>query len=78
MNTESEKFLQNALSLPAADRAEIAASLIRSLDSAEQSVDMDAEWAAEIKRRIESIDNGEVALVPWHSVMDEVDARLRD
>ena len=71
MNTESHQLLRSALALPESDRAEIAASLIHSLDT-ESGEDIDAAWAVEIQRRIESIDNGEVKLVPWNDVMHEM------
>ncbi len=71
MNIESQKLLRSVLALPESDRAEIAASLIYSLDT-ETDEDVDAAWAAEIQRRIESVDNGEVKLVPWDDVMGEM------
>ena len=71
MNTESHQLLRSALALPESDRAEIAASLIHSLDT-ESDEDIDSAWAVEIQRRIESIDNGEVKLVPWDDVMHEM------
>ena len=71
MNTETEQLLQSALALPESDRAEIAASLIHSLDT-EMDEDVDAAWAAEIERRMESIDKGEVKLIPWDDVMREM------
>jgi putative addiction module component (TIGR02574 family) len=74
MDTESQHLLQSALALPEPDRAEIAASLIHSLDAGNDE-DVDASWAAEIQRRIESIDNGEVTLIPWDEVMDEMRGR---
>jgi putative addiction module component (TIGR02574 family) len=78
MNTESQQLLQSALTLPETDRAQIAASLIHSLDSelsSDPSEDVDAAWAAEIQRRIESIDNGEVKLIAWDQVMREMSER---
>ena len=71
MNTQSHDLLQSALALPESDRAEFAASLIRSLDT-QPDEDADAAWAAEIQRRVESIDNGEVELIPWDDVMREM------
>ena len=71
MNTESQQLLRTALALPESDRAEIAATLIHSLDT-ETDEDVDAAWAVEIQRRIELIDNGEVKLVPWEDVMCEM------
>lgn len=74
MNTSSQQLLQSALALPESDRAEIAASLISSLDT-KSDVDVDAAWAAETQRRIDSIDKGEVSLVPWDEVMQEMQNR---
>ena len=74
MNTQSQQVLRSALALPESDRAEIAASLIHSLDT-ETDEGVDGAWAAEIQRRIESIDNGEVNLVPWDEVMHEMTDR---
>jgi putative addiction module component (TIGR02574 family) len=71
MNIQSQQLLESALSLPESDRAELAASLIHSLDPVCDS-DVDAAWAEEIRRRIESIDRGEVKLVPWDDVMQEM------
>jgi putative addiction module component (TIGR02574 family) len=68
MTTQPHKLLNAALSLPASDRAEIAASLLRSLDPPDDP-QADAGWAAEIERRVQSIDNGDVKLVPWSDVI---------
>lgn len=75
MSTEGHQFLQAALALPESERAEIAATLLRSLDSAPGD-DVDVAWAAEIERRIRSIDDGSAKLIPWDDVMQEVDGRL--
>ena len=77
MNTQSQELLQNALALPEAERAEIAASLIRSLDS-ETDEDVDAAWAGEIQRRVEAIDRGEARLIPWDDVMQELRGRRHE
>ena len=74
MSTQSEQILRSALSLPEAERAEIAAALIHSLDTqADEAVD--EAWAAEIERRIATIDNGEVALIPFDDVLAEMRRR---
>ena len=59
-----QELLSTALRLPDKDRAELAASLIESLD---QPFDADAQaaWAEEIERRISELDNGSVRAVPW-------------
>jgi putative addiction module component (TIGR02574 family) len=74
MNTESQQLLQSALALPESDHAEIAASLIHSLDS-DIDNNIDEAWAQKIKQRIESIDKGQVKLIPWDDVMLEMGAR---
>ena len=74
MKAETQQILETALALPAADRAQIAASLIHSLDP-QVDADADAAWAEEIRRRIESIDRGEAKLVPWDEVMGELRRR---
>jgi putative addiction module component (TIGR02574 family) len=68
MNAQAQSLLQAALALPETDRAELAASLIHSLDP-QIDEDAGAAWSAEIKRRVESIDRGEVELIPWEDVM---------
>ena len=75
MNTQAEQVLRSALSLPADDRVEIAESLILSLDE-QTAAEMEATWADEIKRRIESVDAGRVKLIPADEVMREMRERL--
>jgi putative addiction module component (TIGR02574 family) len=75
MDAHAENLLQSALSLPANDRAEIAASLIESLDE-ETEADVEAAWVDEVKRRLESIDKGEVQLIPAEEVMRSMRERL--
>ncbi len=74
MDRHPREILESALALPESERADLAASLIRSLDS---DVDEDANtaWAAEIQRRLRSIDNGEVTLIPWDDVISELRER---
>jgi putative addiction module component (TIGR02574 family) len=57
-------ILKQALRLPPEARAALAGSLIDSLD---EPLDRDAEsaWEAEIASRIQEIDEGKVALIPW-------------
>ena len=74
MNAKTQEVLQAALSLPESDRAEIAASLIHSLES-EADADADEAWAEEIRRRLDAIDKGEVQLIPWDDVMREMGSR---
>ena len=75
MDTQAEQILQIALSLSADDRAEIAESLIQSLDEG-RAVDIEAAWAEEIGRRIEEIDNGNAQMIPWEEVIRSMRERL--
>ena len=77
MEAHAEHVLQSALGLPASQRAEIAGSLIASLDEQSDS-DADAAWAAEIKRRLDSIDRGEVQLIPWDDAICSMRERLNE
>ncbi len=74
MNTQSQQLRAAALGMPEPDRATLAPSLLRSLDHADDP-QADAAWAAEIQRRVESIDNGTVELRPWADVMSEMRQR---
>ena len=72
MSVKAEELLKLALDLPEADRADIAAQLIRSLDPDSDDEEVEAAWSDEIRRRIAAIDSGEERLLGW----DEVKARL--
>jgi len=75
MDSQAEQVLRSALGLDAVDRAEIAASLIASLD-AQKDDDAETAWAEEIKRRIDQIDKGEAQLIPADEVMRSMRERL--
>lgn len=76
MDTESNNILQQALSLPESERADIAASLFLSLDP-ESDSDADKLWAVEIKNRLDSIDNGHAKMVPWSDVKSKMASRRK-
>jgi putative addiction module component (TIGR02574 family) len=64
MSMDVTELLNEALDLPAAARAALAAKLIESLD---ETVDPDAEtlWAEEITRRLRDFDEGRAQAIPW-------------
>jgi putative addiction module component (TIGR02574 family) len=64
MNTHAKKLLEDALQLSETDRAELAASLIDSLDE-EVDEDAAAAWDAEILRRLTELRDGTVKPIPW-------------
>ncbi len=63
MNATTQRILSDALLLPDHERAELAASLI---DSLEPTVDEDSEqaWESEVQRRVKELESGDVVPLP--------------
>ncbi len=76
MTQEAQELLQKALALPDKERAELAGSLIASLD---KIVDQDAEaaWQQEIVRRAREVESGTVETVSWEEVEQKGRTLLR-
>ena len=72
MSSTLTELKRRAADLSNNERAELALSLIESLDG-EADADADEAWRMEIERRVAQIERGEVKLVPG----DEVLARVR-
>ena len=80
MSRTTGEILAEALGLPPQQRAELARSLLASLDSGEAEIDpaeLGPEWLEEIYRRAAEIDAGEVELIPGEVVFREARERLR-
>ena len=60
----ANKVLEEALALPADERARVAARLIDSLDPVDEP-DVDAAWRGEVARRVRELDDGAVETVDW-------------
>lgn len=75
MSTRADSILGTALTLPAGDRARIAAELIASLDEGEDR-DVEATWAAEIERRIAEVEAGEAETVSWEEARARIGSKL--
>jgi putative addiction module component (TIGR02574 family) len=75
MTEKALDLLQRALSLSEEERADLACSLMESLDSL---VDENAEtlWNEEISRRIDELDSGKTATVSWDEVRRRISTRL--
>ncbi len=75
MTQQASELLQKALSLSEEERAELAGSLIESLDV---TVDEAAEaaWNEEIARRIEDLDSGKAKTIPWEVVRSRISSKL--
>jgi putative addiction module component (TIGR02574 family) len=59
MSDDAIEILKKALNLPVAERAELAGSLIESLDETED-VGVEAAWDLEVIRRMQDFDSGKV------------------
>lgn len=59
MTRDAANLLKKALALPVTERAELAGSLIESLDHPEDKA-VEAAWEKEVARRMAQIDFGEV------------------
>jgi putative addiction module component (TIGR02574 family) len=66
-DAKAQELLKKALALPERERADLAGSLIESLD---QTVDENAEaaWQEEIARRLEEVRSGKAKTTPWNDV----------
>ena len=71
MARTSDEILREALALPAAVRAAIAGTLLGSLDE-EIDEDAEAQWSAEIARRLDALDSDSVRLIPWTTVRERL------
>jgi putative addiction module component (TIGR02574 family) len=75
MTEQASEVLKKALSLSEEERAELAGSLIESLDA---TVDEAAEaaWNQEIARRMEDLDSGKAKTIPWKEVRSRISSKL--
>ena len=71
MSKTTNNLLNNALRLTTAERAELAAELLASLDG-EPEDDVEAAWAAEIQRRVERLKSGQAKGRPWSEVRERL------
>ena len=77
MTSRAQELLREALTLPPAERAGVAAESLASLDDTETDItDIEAEWAAEIEKRARRVLAGESQGIPWEDVRQRADAEL--
>ena len=67
---EAQELLKKALALPDHERAELAGSLLDSLDTTVDD-DADAALQKEIARRLDEVQSGRVKTVSWNQVRDK-------
>lgn len=61
----AKQLLEKALGLSGPEREALAASLFESLEPDQDAATVQAEWNDEISKRIEELDSGKVATIPW-------------
>ena len=66
---------KKAAQLPEKERAELALSLIESLDGPADP-DVEEAWAQEIERRVRQVEKGEAELIPAEEVFARIRRRL--
>jgi putative addiction module component (TIGR02574 family) len=76
VSTSADDLLESALELPREERARIAAELLASLAGTPDE-GVEAAWDAELERRIEQVDQGEVQLLDWNDVKDRIALALK-
>lgn len=74
MSKTTDDILNNAMRLSTAERAELAAALLASLDGEPEDA-VEAAWAAEIQRRVERVRSGEAKGRPWSEVRERLERR---
>jgi len=67
--TTPSQILDAALALNSEQRAEVAHQLLLSLEPADFDADADQAWAAEIRRRLQALREGRVALRDWDEAL---------
>ena len=72
---EASELLKRALALPDHERAELAVSLLDSLDPAADE-EAEAAWQEEITRRLAEVEAGKVKTIPWNKVQRKGQALL--
>jgi len=73
----AETLLQEVLSLPDNERAEIAGALLESLEPAPE-VDVETAWRQEVAARVATLEAGDVTTTPWEEIRDRFLARLSE
>ena len=78
MTSRAAELLREALALPIAERADVAAELLASLDAGpgENAAEVEAAWASEIERRARRVIARESDGVAWEDVRRRAEAEL--
>lgn len=75
MSELAEKLIEQALSLPAGERAAVAERLLTSLEPELSNIDL--LWAQEAEDRLDAYERGEIQAIPAEEVFDSIKNRKR-
>ncbi|MBK8233731.1 MAG: addiction module protein [Candidatus Eisenbacteria bacterium] len=75
MQADVRALIEAALKLPPEARGAIASRLLDSLQDQQVDPDVEAAWEAEVARRVEELDSGQVKTIPWSEARQQI---LRD
>ncbi len=75
MTREIHELLERAMTLSARDRAELAGSLLSTLDDAVDE-NVEASWQEEITGRVRDLDNRKATTVAWPEIRDRLVQKL--
>jgi putative addiction module component (TIGR02574 family) len=75
MPSKAQQVLREALALPPKARADIAGTLLRSLDATEEA-GVDAAWAVEVEHRLREVESGAAKLIPWERVRRRLESTV--
>lgn len=73
MTAEAERLLEAAMKLPDGERAQLAALLADSIGDDASDAEIEGEWIAEAKRRLDDVHSGRSETIAW----DDVHRKLR-
>jgi putative addiction module component (TIGR02574 family) len=76
MTVKAQRILRDALRLPPKARADIAGTLLHSLDE-QEDLEVDSAWAREIERRVRDVRSGKVKLISWEKARKSLWAGLK-
>ena len=75
MSELAEKLIEQALSLPAEERAEVAERLLSSLEPPLSAIDQ--LWAQEAEDRVDAYERGDIEAIPAKDVFNAIKNRKR-
>lgn len=75
MTNRAQELLEKALGLSEEERAELAGSLLESLEATSEA-DVEAAWQEEIARRVSELDSGKVRAISWKEAQKQFASRL--